>query len=481
MTHSSPFSPRTLGALASLLLSVSVSAGDGFTDTGPAATLGGASTGQSLLSNGPNPAAIGFDRSRLKSDVRVLGGLHVAAGIEYGSVEELFDLYDQLSSAFKESDGGGSGGIAIGSGIDVNNPDLDALIAQVESEATRVAALLTVVGKEGYANADAASDVPFIINAEVLGGTLGFDINYSGSASAKSVVAALNFDPALAKTQLEAAYNLAPGDPSTTFDLSGGIALTIDPNTGFVVGSFDNDSLMAIRAAKVTALGVTYSYPMTFDNHSTLYLGTRAKYVRMGLARLTPRIGDITDSQQLFEDIRDAKYVNTARFGLDLGALWVGEHVTLGASAKDIFEPTYEFNAIDTSAFSNPALIKVIEDMQTYQQEAQVAVEASLYTTDRTWAVSSTYETNAISDALGEEHQWLGVSAGWHSDNFWLPNVRVGYRSNQTGSKINLYTLGFTFFRYINLDIAAAPKNITIEGTTLPQRLSGSLGFNFVF
>ncbi|BFM13402.1 hypothetical protein R50072_35550 [Simiduia litorea] len=466
-------------------------AANGFMQSGPTSTIGNVSSGQTALSNSGNPAAIGFDRQRMNQDDAVLGGLYLGGELEYGNIQELFDVYDELANAFGDDgssggSGGSGGGNTSGGGldfgdIDINDPDIAAIIERVNNQATHIGALLALVATEGYANANAAVDLPLIVNADIFGGTLGFNFSYSGSASAVGFMEDIDFEADTARTELEAAFNLQPGDPITTYDLSGGISLTIDPNTNRVSGTFDNDSLLATRAAQATQLGVSYSYPLVFDDSSTLYLGATAKVVRMGLARVATRIGDITNSEDLFNDIRDAKFVNTSRFGLDFGALWVAKNISLGTSITDAFEPSYEFNAIDTSNYSNQNLRALIDDLQTYQQERQVTVEGSLYTEDRTWALSTSYETTAIKDPLGAEHQWFSVSGGWSSNSFWIPSVRVGYHVNQVGSEINMYKLGFTLFHYVDLDLGMSSEKVEIDGTSLPQGASANLGFHYAF
>ncbi|MDN3637711.1 conjugal transfer protein TraF [Simiduia curdlanivorans] len=481
---------RLAAALALTICAPSTLAANGFMQTGPAGTYGKASSGQTAISNSGNPAAIGFDRQRMNQENTVLGALYLGGELEYGNIQELFDIYDELANAFNDdgsSSGGGSGGGSTSGGgldfgdIDINDPDIAAIIDRVEGQANHIGALLALVATEGYANADAAVDLPLIFNTDIFGGTLGFNFSYSGSASAVGFMEDIDFDAATAQTELEAAFNLQPGDPATTYDLSGGISLTIDPNTNSVSGTFDNDSLLATRAAQATQFGVSYSYPIVFENSSTLYLGATAKYVRMGLARVATRIGDITDSEDLFDDIRDAKFVNTNRFGMDFGALWVAKHVSLGTSITDAFEPSYEFNAIDTSNYNNPTLGALIDELQTYEQERQITVEGSLYTEDRAWALSTSYETAAIKDPLGAEHQWFSISGGWNSNSFWVPSVRLGYHMNQVGSEINMYKLGFTLFRYVDLDLGMSSEKVEIDGTSLPQGASANLGFHYTF
>ncbi|UTA47813.1 conjugal transfer protein TraF [Simiduia sp. 21SJ11W-1] len=467
---------RTATVALTLGFATSSHAGAGFALHGPAVTTGGLSNGQSLLSLSANPAAASFDRTRAK-DASVIGGVFMGAGVEYGDVEELFDQYDELAEAIADTNGVIEG-ISFNA-FDPNAPDFASIIAEAEVEAMRVVRLLDAVSDEGYANADAGLYTTFIINHNILGGTLGFEFDYSGSASALSVIDPFNFDANVAQTELDSAYMLMPGDPITTFDLTGGITLTINPSTGDVTGSFSNDSLLAVRAAEKRSLGMSYSYAISTGS-SQLHLGVKPKWVQMGLSRVVPRIGDITDSEALFDDIRDAEKETSSNFSLDVGALWVSQHLSLGVSAEDVLEPEFDFNEVDTSSYS-AEVAAVIDGLSSYTQEAKISVEASLYTADRSWALSGYYEPQVTTDALGEEHQWMQLSAGWHGDNFWVPNVRLGYRTNRAGSEVSIYSLGVTLFRHLNLDVSSSTDKVTIEGTSLPRGASASLGVTFAF
>ena len=53
---------------------------------------------------------------------------------------------------------------------------------------------------------------------------------------------------------LEAAFDLQPGDPAEVFDLSGGILMRVDPNSGNVKIAFDNDSSIVTKSSSTSSV-----------------------------------------------------------------------------------------------------------------------------------------------------------------------------------------------------------------------------------
>lgn len=481
---------RTIGlqvatTLVAVAASINACAGNSFAASGPAATLGSGVTGH-YLSDPINPANVGFDRKRIPSDNFSAGRLHLSSGLEYGNVQELFDRYDELSAwiSEKDSESGNSGEGGNPSQppkpIDPIDPDLERIIDEYKAEATRIGAILAVIATEGYANADLGTDLALVFNRDWLGGTWGLDISYAGSASALGFVEELDFDAEQALGELQAAYNLQPGDPATSFDLSGGLILHIDPNAGTVRGEFNNDSLLAVRTARETSIGLNYSREITFNNQQ-IFLGIRPKYVNLGLSGLITRIGDITDSEKLFDDIRDADLNHTSNLSLDAGVLWAADNYTAGLAVTDLFEPTYDFNFAGSTGFTNPVVVAALERLQTFRQARRWRIDSSYISDNKQWAASFSADANAVRDPLGENHQWATLSGSWQPDNLWIPSIRIGYSANLSGSHMKLYKLGLTLFRHLDLDLGLSRDSVRIDGDTLPRGLNISLGFNYGF
>jgi hypothetical protein len=91
------------------------------------------------------------------------------------------------------------------------------------------------------------------------------------------------------------------------------------------------------------------------------------------------------------------------------------------------------------------------------------------------------YDVDPVTTPLGDEFQWLTVSAAVNLDKWWVPGVRFGWRQNLAGTELGYLGVGATLFRFLNLDLATALESVTLGGDTLPRGLVGSLGFQFNF
>lgn len=470
-----PSAIKYLCTLTALACATSVHAAGNAGRTGPSATFGQVSHAQIGLSNSGNPAAQAYDRSRMDADDGVLGGVHLGGGLEYGNVSELFDKVDDIAESLLSESGLAEKNIYT---LDFNNPDLNGLVGAINLEAGRVDDLLLSIGDRGYANATVNGQIPIVFAADVFGGTLGVEYRYAATASAVALPELLNFDSQAALTTLQSAFD--PNNPQTSYDLTGGVTLAVDPLTGEVAIGFENDSTLLTRAAKISEFGVSWSKGLKMTG-GKLFFGFTPKYTSMGLSNVASRVGDITDAEELFDDIRDARFNTEGKIGLDAGVLWVAENYRLGLTGTNLLEPSFEFPALDTSDYSNAAIAAQLQAMQSYTLERQFALETGLFTADHQWSLNLAYDTQAITDPIGKESQWLSISGGWHSDNFWLPNVRLGYHKNQAGSELGYYAFGLTLFGYVNFDLGYSPDKVTVDGDSLPRGASASLGFNFAF
>ena len=221
-------------------------AGPVYQPPGANLTYGDVTHGQRIQSASGNPAAAAADLAR-GSETRTRGTvLSVAAGLEYGNVQNLFDFYDDLTKAYEPSDpgtGGGpgqlpeekpDGGIDLGDIWDSLDPDFQATIEAVAVEVATQVALLAFVREDGYGKAWAAVDAPFVLGNEHWGGTWTFGVNWSGASKAFGLVQAIDFDRDEARASLEDWLSQLPGNRPTQFPLTEQILLTIDPFTDAV-------------------------------------------------------------------------------------------------------------------------------------------------------------------------------------------------------------------------------------------------------
>ncbi len=487
---------RTIQWLSCITLTVAIvvaaHAGPVYQPPGANLTYGDVTHGQRVLSAAGNPAAAAADLAR--GDEEATRGMVVSAvaGIEYGNIQELYDRLDELSRAFAPSppgDGGGPGqdpdppddGISIGDIIDILFPDFREIIDAAKNEFETRLKLLAIVEFEAYGKAFTSVDIPVVIGRELLDGAWTFGLNWSGESKLYGVTRPIDFIPEAALADLQSQYNLSPGDPTTMFDIVGDVDFIIDPGSGDLRMRLDSDNLLLTKSAKTTEISAGYSRQALSTERGNLFLGVEAKYYALDLTRLGVRFGDITDSEELFESIKDSKFVRDSNFGFDIGALWIGGNYQLGASLTNVNEPSYDYPELDTSFYRDGSIIEFLLNDRAYIMERQLKLEGSWFSPERRWTANVGLDANAVPDPVGDDFQWATISGGFQPNNRWLQSLRVGYRRNLAGTEKTYISAGVTAFRYFNFDIASSVETVSINGDKLPQGVILSLGFQVTF
>jgi hypothetical protein len=462
---------RTLAAgIVSLLLAAAASAGPVYQPPGANLTLGDVTHGKRILSASSNPAAAAADRSRSSGKpVRgtVISG---AAGLEYGNVQNLFDLYNELTQAYAPSDpgtGGGPGqdpddkpddGINIGDILDQLDPQIQEALDAIAREVASQTVLLLLIKEEGYAKAWLAADVPFVFDKQWLGGTWTLGLNWSGSSKAYGLTEEIQFDRDAARQAIEDWVNTLPINRPVQFEIT-------------------NDSSLISKSTQTTEFSFSYSREAMSAESGNLFFGARANIYLKQLSRLSVRFGDITDSEELFDAIRNADFRTDEGVGLDLGVLWVAENYQLGAQVTNINEPKFRFPDVDLGPYNSQRVIEFLQGDAVYTLDRQLKLEASIFTADRRWSAHLGYDADPVTEPMGDRFQWLTLSGGFTTDSWWIPSVRAGLRQNLAGTELGYVSLGATLFKYVNIDIASALDTVKIDGQTLPQGLMASIGF----
>ena len=476
-----------------ILLAVTVAtAGPVYQPSGTNLTFGDVTHGQRVQSASSNPAAAAADSAR--GDAQSTRGtiLSGAAGLEYGNVDNLFEVYDQITSAYAPSEpgtGGGPGqlpeykpgGIDLGQIWDDLDPDVQAAVEVLAKEAATQVALLALIKEEGYGKAWIAADAPFVLGNQHLGGAWTYGVNWSGSSKGYGIVQPIEFDQDAARQALEGWFDTLPINRPELLPISDDILIKVDPITNAVLFSLNNDSSIITKATQTTELNVGYSRRAWSNSTGSIYLGAEARLYLMQLSRLSVRFGDITDSEALFDAIRDSDYRNDEGLGIDIGGLWVGDNYQLGAQVTNINEPEFTFPDVNLESYRNEGAIQFLQSDQRYKMDRQLKLEASLFMRDRRWSIHLGYDADPATDPMGDRFQWATLSAGFTTDSWWLPGARIGYRRNLAGTELTYLGIGLTAFKIVNIDIASALDTVSIDGTTLPQGLMGSIGFQIAW
>lgn len=469
----------------------SAAAGTVFQPPGPNLTYGDVSRGALAQPTSGNPAAPAAAQSHREQGPAGGTTVSAAAGLEYGNVQELFDFIDELSRAFGSSPpgtGGGPGqgpdpdrGIDIGKIIDEIDPDLRPALEAIGREVAIQASLLGLMATEGYGKAWIAADIPITWNRQFLGGTWTTNIGWSGASKALGVAAPIEFDLDEAAVELERWVTETLGELTGILPLSGDVLLEANPATGNIIVLLDNDSSMLTKAFQLTDIAVGYSRRSLATGRGDLYLGLEASFYLMRLSRFSARLGDITDSEDLFKAIDNSAFRNEEDVGVHLGALWVSENYQLGAQWSNINEPEFSYPDVDVSPYRDQRIVEFLLRDQRYRMDSQLKLEASAFTSDRRWSAYLGLDADSARDPFGDEFQWVTLSGSLQRDSFWLPNLRLGYRKNLAGTELGYLSAGLTAFRYLNFDISSALETVSISGDKLPRGLMVSLGFDIAW
>ncbi len=456
-------------------------------------TYGDVTHSQQFQSASGNPAAAAANRARGDEARRRGTNLSVAAGLEYGNVQNLFDFYDNLTRAYEPGDpgtGGGpgqdpgdkpEGGIDLGDIWDSLDPDFQDTIASVAAEVARQAVLLAFVKNEGYGKAWMGADAPFLLGSEQFGGAWTLGASWSGMSKAYGIFQTIEFDRDAARAALEDWFNQLPINRPVQLPLTEQILLTIDPVTDVVRFAIQNDSSIVSKASQTTEFNVGFSRHAWSNSEGSLFLGVEARLYFMRLSRLSVRFGEITDSEELFDVIRHSHFSNDTRLGVDIGALWVGENYQIGAQLTNVNQPKFTFPDVDLDPYSDTTIIDLIRRDQIYTMDRQLKLEVSLFTSDRRWSTYLGLDADPATDPMGDDYQWLTLSVGLARDSWWLPGVRIGFRQNLAGTEMKYVGIGLTAFKIVNFDISSALHTVSIDGKTLPQGLMLSIGFQITW
>ncbi len=210
---------------------------------------------------------------------------------------------------------------------------------------------------------------PFLIGTEYLGGAWTFGVNWSGSSKAFGVVQTIDFDQDAARQALEDWFNTQIANRPVQFSVSNHVELVVDPVRNAVFFSIDNDSSIITKSTQTIELNLGYSRQAWSGDAGSLYLGAEARLYLKRLSRLSVRFGDITDSEALFDAIRDANFRSDEALGVDLGALWVGNNYQLGAQVTNINEPEFRFPDVNLEPYRSANAIRFLQRDQIYTMD----------------------------------------------------------------------------------------------------------------
>ena len=435
---------------------------------GPNLTYGAVSNGQTIMSDITNPAAGAATMDKKGGGFRFGVLSNVGFGYEFGAIDNMYDeldlVIDDLSNNFANVD--------------------NKVAAEVEQSVINANDLLSRVQEDGYAKAFISFNVPLmpvVISANALGGSLVFDANFSGIAKMSAFSDPISFTGVdVTNAQNFITANLGGEPAQGTFG-----DLTIDINGLNVTYDVDNDSSMVARLAGGGELALGYSTEIMPFIGGKVFAGVRGKYYRVTLLQDAERVASTnTDSENYFDDLDADDGETSTGVGVDVGVLWVSDHLRTGATVTNLNEPEFEYNAFNMTGYTDPTTIAILSELsnEKYVMEKQVTVEAALHSQNQNWVIAGSLDLNEIKGPTGDEYQWLAVSAAYATDSWLLPGIRAGYRVNQAGSELKYLTGGVTLVKSLNLDLAYSPDKVKDDnGDEVSRSIIFNLGLELTF
>lgn len=434
--------------------------------SGPNLTYGAVSNNQSIISNVTNPAAGAAVFTKEDSQYRFGILSSIGFGVEFGQVDNLYTEIDAAQATLKSNQSVDFAAVCTGPASTDANLCASAVAASLNANVfSPVNNVLNAFQKDGYVSGFVAGHVPLmplVISHKGLGGSFVLDANFSAIANMRFVS-----DPVV----LQSSDVLAAVQSYITAGGTGPFSITLSDSS--------TDSTLLVKAAAIAELALGYSRPVFSSDSGELMAGFRAKYFKVGLSRSAQRLNSANGAEKTFDASKD--YVDRSGLGVDVGALWISKHYRVGAWADNINKPSFKFNDVDTTGYTDPAVIAQLSKSETYKMDTQLHLETALYTESQNWVINVGADANAVKDPVGNEYQWATLSAGYATDSWWIPGFRVGYRANMAGTELSYMTGGLTLFKSVTLDLAYSLDSVEVDGEKAPRSFMANLGIELSF
>ena len=433
---------------------------------GPNLTYGAVSNNQSIISNVTNPAAGAAVFTKEDSQYRFGILSSIGFGYEFGQVDNLYKEIDAAQATLKSNQSVNFSTVCTGAASTDATLCANAVATSLNTNIfAPMNTVLNTFQKDGYVSGFISGHVPLmplVVSHKGLGGSFVLDANYSAIGNMTFLS-----DP----VELQGSDILAAVQAYITAGATGPFNITLS-NTS-------TDSTLLVKAAAIAELALGYSRPVFNSDAGELMAGFRAKYYKVGLSRAAQRLYAANGAKKTFDANKD--YVEQSGFGIDAGALWISKHYRAGAWIDNINKPSFKFNDVDVTGYTDVTVKAELSKSATYQMDSQLHLEGALYTESQNWVVNVGLDANAIKDPIGSEYQWATLSAGYATDSWWIPGFRTGYRTNMAGTKLSYLTGGLTLFKSVTLDVAYGLDSVEVDGQKAPRSLMANLGVELSF
>ncbi len=257
--------------------------------------------------------------------------------------------------------------------------------------------------------------------------------------------------------------------------------------------AINTDAAVYVKSMGLVSFGLGYASQIWEYQDASIFAGAKANINRFSLAKNIISLAGLEDGEDIGDAIED-DYENNANssvnIGLDIGVEWVGPRYQLGLTITDINEPDYDYGSLisDCGGLSGISLDNCIVTQnaisagrlngeETYTANAQATLSGG-YRMGIEYGIllGGSFDINEKNDPIGDPYQWWHLSATTFFNNFWVPELRLGYSQNMAGSELGYYSFGLTFFERASLDISWSDEKVEIDDSEAPR--SAMLSFS---
>ena len=390
-------------------------------------------------------------------------GIHNTLSVQFRGILSALDAEDELSTL-----------------LDNDDEDLDLSVVGDSVDLVNDELLLN----DQFRGAGTFSS-GMVIGFPLLGGTVSFAYNVSGYANARFLA---RQGIVVNQTALEdLIQETITGDDN-------------EVNSDDVADTLASDGAIYTKFARIDEFAINYSWTIPEADSllgASVSFGTRVKLMGISLRKdvtaFRSFISNATSATEIIEDnlleFRDDS-VRQSAFDVDATAIDFGliaqwDYVSLGFTAFNINAPEVQYPEIGTGDNTNDLLAQSFTDQislaESYVVAPRYRIEGALYSSDRYFVLSASYDLIEYLDPLADSFQWANAGftftpspkIGYYTTN-WLPAIRLGYNKNMVGLKQDTYNVGLTW-GFMTLDFIATP-NLTSVSNVKNSDDTGQLG-----
>jgi hypothetical protein len=241
--------------------------------------------------------------------------------------------------------------------------------------------------------------------------------------------------------------------------------------------AIETNSAGYVKVADMLEFSIAYSRLVWQPKQGDLHVGARLNIQKIGLSKQVISFqgadGDEDLSDIFLDDYEDFKNEST-QIALDVSAYWSALNYNVGLTVSNINEPEFDYgelgkncnelsndisksNCLTALSFSNR-----IDLTETYIATSYATFQANYISDSQKLSADFSLESDHVTP-VGNNEQWMTASVSYKPETSFVPNSRLTYSNNLTGSKL-AYISGELTWGWFGLGLGYSPDKTTIDG-----------------